>query len=69
MFRTYNASFTLDDELAKLDNHMDKKAICRSETTQLKFYNDANYQVLTVLLLLLPPPPPPPLDSTRMQVP
>ena len=45
VFRTYNASFTLDDELAKLDNHVDKKGICRSETTQLKFYNDANYQV------------------------
>jgi hypothetical protein len=32
-------------ELVKLDDHMDKKAICRSETTQLKFYNDANYAV------------------------
>lgn len=45
VFRTYNASYTLDQELAKLDDHPDKKAICRSETTMLKFYNDANYQV------------------------
>ncbi len=45
VFRTYNASFTLDQELAKLDAHPDKKGICRTETTLFKFYNEANYQV------------------------
>ena len=29
VFRTFNASYTLDQELAKLDDHPDKKALCR----------------------------------------
>ena len=45
VFRTFNASFTLDAELYALENHPQKKEYMRSETTQLKFYNDANYQV------------------------
>ena len=45
MFRTYNASYTLDQELYKLATHPQKKEFMKSETTQLKFYNDANYQV------------------------
>eukprot|EP00287_Rhodomonas_sp_CCMP768_P019608 CAMPEP_0202811234 /NCGR_PEP_ID=MMETSP1389-20130828/3146_1 /ASSEMBLY_ACC=CAM_ASM_000865 /TAXON_ID=302021 /ORGANISM="Rhodomonas sp., Strain CCMP768" /LENGTH=213 /DNA_ID=CAMNT_0049482317 /DNA_START=53 /DNA_END=694 /DNA_ORIENTATION=- len=45
VFRTYNASYTLDQELHKLDDHPLQKEFLRTETTQLKFYNDANYQV------------------------
>jgi len=45
VFRTYNASYTLDQELYKLENHPNKKNYMKNEQTQLKFYNDANYQV------------------------
>lgn len=45
VFRTYNASYTLDQELNKLEDHPDKKYYMKNEQTQLKFYNDANYQV------------------------
>jgi len=45
VFRTYNASFTLDQELYKLADHPDKARFLRNDATQLKFYNDANYQV------------------------
>ena len=45
VFRTFNASYTLDQELAKLDDHEDRKALTRNETSLYKFYNDANYQV------------------------
>ncbi len=45
VFRTYNASFTLDQELFKLAGHPMEEEHTRTETTQLKFYNDANYQV------------------------
>jgi len=45
VFRTYNASITLDQELAKLEDHPKRKDIFKSDALQLKFYNDANYQV------------------------
>jgi len=45
VFRTYNASYTLDQELHKIGDHPLKKEFLKTETTQLKFYNDANYQV------------------------
>ena len=45
VFRTYNASYTLDQELFKLADHDLRADLTKTETTQLKFYNDANYQV------------------------
>mmetsp|Transcript_29159 Transcript_29159/g.76513 ORF Transcript_29159/g.76513 Transcript_29159/m.76513 type:complete len:553 (+) Transcript_29159:844-2502(+) len=45
VFRTYNASYTLDQELFKLEEHDLRSDYTKTETTQLKFYNDANYQV------------------------
>uniref|UniRef100_A0A6T8PCF5 DNA topoisomerase 1 n=1 Tax=Hemiselmis andersenii TaxID=464988 RepID=A0A6T8PCF5_HEMAN len=45
VFRTFNASFTLDQELYRLEDHPRKKEFMKTDTTQLKFYNDANYQV------------------------
>ena len=45
VFRTYNASYTLDQELFKLAESDLRSEYTRTETTQLKFYNDANYQV------------------------